>query len=166
MGRIFSFPAVANKNCEILILGSMPGVESLQQQQYYAHPHNAFWFIMQEVFGIERELAYSRRLAAVKKNKIALWDVLQYCEREGSLDSSIRNEHPNALDYFVREHKKLRKICCNGQKSFNSFKRHFLRTTPELFEDVELISLPSTSPAMARMTREEKLQHWSAALSD
>ena len=87
--KIQSFPYSADKNSQILILGSMPGEESLRQQQYYAHPRNLFWDVMGELFGAGRELPYEERLAVLRENGISLWDVAHTCRRKGSLDSNM-----------------------------------------------------------------------------
>ena len=99
---IRSFPPVANTDATILILGSMPGKESLKQNQYYAHPQNAFWKIMGELVGAHPHLPYDERLHKLTAAHLALWDVLKTCEREGSLDSDIQNEIPNDFTTFFR----------------------------------------------------------------
>ena len=83
------FPPVIGCYPKVLVLGSMPSEASLKQVQYYAHPQNAFWYIMGGLFNFSSEVTYPERLEQLKKNRIALWDVLKECEREGSLDSSI-----------------------------------------------------------------------------
>ena len=93
-GAARSFAYSADENARVLILGSMPGAESLRQQQYYAFKHNAFWRIMGELYGFPVETPYPERLAILKAHRIALWDVLAECERPGSLDSSIRAPRP------------------------------------------------------------------------
>ena len=92
MSTVTGFPPIADNNAIILILGSMPSIKSLEQQQYYAHPRNSFWFIMTTLLGDKSDLDYAERKALLLHNKIALWDVLNTCQRKGSLDSSIKNE--------------------------------------------------------------------------
>ena len=94
------FPPVAGNDATVLILGSMPGKESLKQHQYYAHPQNAFWKIMGELVGAHPDLPYPQRLHALTNARIALWDVLETCERQGSLDSDIQNETANDFASF------------------------------------------------------------------
>ena len=155
-GEARSFPYSADKDARILILGSMPGAESLRQQQYYAFKHNAFWRIMGEVYGFSPELPYPERLAELRRNGVALWDVLAACERPGSLDSDIRAARPNDIPALVKKLPKLEKILCNGGAS-----RSFLR---RFFPELDARQLPSTSPAAARFTYAEKLAAWRAAL--
>ncbi|MCH8538073.1 MAG: DNA-deoxyinosine glycosylase [Alkalimonas sp.] len=157
--RIQGLAAVSQPDAQVLVLGSMPGVASLKQQQYYGHPRNLFWPIMAELCGFHEELAYPARLSALQQHKIALWDVLQHCERQGSLDSAIRNETPNDFDRFLQQHTKLRLIAFNGRKAEQSFRRLVL---PKLAANwhCQLLSLPSTSPANAAQSAEQRRQKW------
>ena len=86
----------------VLVLGSMPGTISLRQGRYYAHPRNAFWPIAAEILGFDPALDYALRLERLTQAGVALWDVLQGCEREGSLDADIRNAVPNDFAGFLR----------------------------------------------------------------
>lgn len=155
-----SLGPVAEKDARLLILGSMPGKVSLEKQQYYAHPRNAFWKILFRHYGLDEREDYAARKDLVLEHGIALWDVLASCEREGSLDSGIRNGQPNDLIGFLKEHPEIRVIGCNGRKAHDSVIRWFgLEGLGR-----ELILLPSTSPAHAAMKFEEKLAVWSACL--
>jgi hypoxanthine-DNA glycosylase len=164
---VTSFPPIVGNEPRILILGSMPGGESLRKGQYYAHPRNLFWPMMRVLCQAGPELPYERRLERLQACGVALWDVLQHCEREGSLDSSIRveSEVPNPLGEFLSEHASLRLTAFNGQKSAQTFAR---RVTPRLSDEVRrrvtFIALPSTSPANAYRTWEQKLSAWETAL--
>lgn len=151
-----SFPYSADERARILILGSMPGAESLRQQQYYAFKHNAFWRIMGELFHFPPETTYPERLEILKANRIALWDVLAECRRPGSLDSSIRAPRPNDIPGLTKQLPHLEKILCNGGAAYNYLHRFF----PELAAE----QLPSTSPAAARLNYAEKLARWKAAI--
>jgi len=155
-GEARSFDYSADENARILVLGSMPGAESLRQRQYYAFKHNVFWRIMGEVYGFSPELPYSERLAELRRCGVALWDVLAECVRPGSLDSAIRAPRPNDIPGLVKRLPHLEKILCNGGASRNYLRRFF----PEL----EAQQLPSTSPAAARFSYAEKLAVWRAAL--
>ena len=150
--RAVSFPCSADERARFLVLGSMPGEESLRRQEYYAFKHNAFWRIMGELFGFSPELPYLERLAALRANGVALWDVLAECVRPGSLDSAIRSPRPNDIPGLVKKLPRLEKILCNGGASRNYLRRFF----PELAAE----QLPSTSPAAARLTYARKLAAW------
>ena len=156
---LHSFPPVVRKDARILILGSMPGGESLRRQQYYAHPRNAFWRIMGTLFGFSPDLPYEDRLKALKKHHAALWDSLAGCDRSGSLDTNIRNPEPNDISGLLKQNPSIRTIFCNGSASFQFLKKYH----PRLFADpeLEIIQLPSTSPAAAVYSFEEKLERWS-----
>lgn len=157
-----SFPPISTQDAFILVLGSMPGEVSLQKSQYYAHPGNIFWKIMCIAAGIDLTASYSQRVEILKAKKVALWDVLKQCEREGSLDSSIKrhSEEANNLIEFLTRHPKVEKICFNGQKALNSFNRHILKANPDLQEKYRLVLLPSTSPANASIPYETKYNIW------
>jgi hypoxanthine-DNA glycosylase len=162
MPRIRSFPPVADEHARILILGSMPGKRSLDQQQYYAHPHNAFWKIIGELTGTPPHAPYAERLRALQAAHIALWDVLHSCMRHGSLDSDIEQEQANDFAAFFVQHPHITRVYFNGGKAEQSFRKFVLgrQTLPPL----ELARLPSTSPAHAGMRYEEKLEAWKAAM--
>lgn len=162
MKRIRSFPPVADGKATVLILGSMPGKESLRQQQYYAHPQNAFWKIMGDLVGADPGLPYPQRLHALTAARIALWDVLHSCEREGSLDSDIAQEEANDFAAFFAKHPNITHVYFNGAKAEQSFKR-FVLGKQEL-PPLEFARLPSTSPAHAGMRYEEKLKMWKEAV--
>jgi len=156
---IHSFSPVEDERSRLLILGSMPSVKSLQIDQYYAHPQNAFWYIMAGVYTISQQQSYNLRLKGLRNEKIALWDVVKLCQRLGSLDQAIEHEEANALELFIHEHKHLKKIGFNGQKAFQLFKKHIGIALLEE-SSIEFEVLPSTSPAMALMTKVEKLSYW------
>lgn len=156
MGKlIHSFGPVADDGCRILVLGTMPGEESLRKQQYYGHPRNAFWPIMAALCGRELPDAYEQRKNMLLETRIALWDVCRLCEREGSLDSNICNEAPNRIGELLRQYPQIRTIFFNGQNAARLFKRYFPDADPEIAR----IVLPSTSPAHA-VPLEKKLQAW------
>lgn len=165
MSDIESFAPETGVNPHTLILGSIPGIASLQAVQYYAHPRNAFWPIVADFFQFSPDLPYEQRLTLLLQEGVALWDVLGRCHRPGSLDSAIVKEsiEVNAIDQFIEEQPAVRKILLNGGKAASEFKKHF----PELLasELVTVLSLPSTSPAYAAMKLDEKKQRWFEALS-
>lgn len=162
---IYSFPPISASNARILILGSMPGAESLRQEQYYAHPRNLFWAFMQEIFGGSIE-SYPERLALAQASGLAIWDVLKACKREGSLDSQIdkSSELANDFAHFLSQHRNIKKICFNGQKAASTYRTRVLEALPDQYAGIEYVSLPSTSPANAAIPRDLKFQAWRDAL--
>ncbi len=150
-------------NPRLLILGSMPGAESLRLQQYYAHPRNAFWPIICDWLGVSTDASYSERCQSLSAAGIALWDVLASCHRTGSLDSAIElaTAQPNDFRSLFATHPQLQKVCCNGATAYKLFVR---RVLPTLSTKPECVQLPSTSPANAGMTGSKKRTLWVAAL--
>ena len=155
----YSFPPLINSSAKILILGSLPGEESLKQVKYYAHPRNAFWKIMFTVFNETYSKDYSAKCELLLKNHIALWDMVHSGIREGSLDSDIKNEIPNDIERLLNEYQGISTILLNGKKAEAMNKRYFSQIP------VNTITLPSTSPANARLRFEDKLNVWKDALS-
>lgn len=152
------FPPVARSDARILILGSLPGQRSIAEQQYYAHPRNAFWPIMKKLYGIQGN--YQDRLLQLACNRIALWDVLQSSFRPGSLDASIALDSARVNDFnaFFGEHTDIHLIAFNGKKAEQLFKKFVdLQSMDSL---VRQFGLPSTSPAYAAMTFSGKLAQW------
>jgi hypoxanthine-DNA glycosylase len=151
------FPCSANYDAEILILGSMPSRKSLAARQYYAHPQNAFWPIMAELFEFDCGLEYEQRLQQLRSNKIALWDVAHQCVRAGSMDHAIEPETVVANDFtaFFARHPDIRAVFFNGRKAEELFLKLSLGR-----QQLERHLLPSTSPANARLSRRQKLAAW------
>lgn len=157
-----SFPPVVAKNPRALILGSMPGVKSLEAQQYYAHPQNAFWKIMAALFEMPAE-TYPQRKAIILENSLALWDVLEFCERYGSLDTRIDDETIVVNDFatFLTKHPSITHVFFNGAKSEKEFlKRVLPGLPPGMVAGLQLQRLPSTSPAHAGKTLKDKIREW------
>ncbi|MFC4250906.1 DNA-deoxyinosine glycosylase [Sinimarinibacterium flocculans] len=161
MAEVRSFAPVAAPDARVLILGSMPGVASLAAQRYYAHPRNAFWPIMSVLLDLAPDTPYAGRLAALRRARIALWDVLAACVRPGSLDSAIDETSivPNDFAGFFRRHRHVRELYFNGGKAAQSFRRHVLPQLPDAAA-LRLTPLPSTSPANASYSFARKLEHW------
>jgi len=162
MARSEGFPPVARRDATVLILGSLPGARSIEEQQYYAHPQNAFWKIMHALFGVEGD--YPSRCQMLADSGIALWDVLHSSVRPGSMDADIQLGSAQVNDFaaFFTRHSAIRQVCFNGRKAEQMFGR-FVGGMPQ---DVRLIALPSTSPAYASMPFSAKLDKWRAALTD
>lgn len=144
------------------MLGSIPGVASLRAGQYYAHPRNHFWPIVEVLFGIARDLPYPLRCHALIDRGIAVWDVLQTCVRPGSLDAAIEPESIVANDFagFLADYPGIRAIYCNGGMAATSYRRHVLPTLRGPAAEIPLVRLPSTSPANASYSFERKLAAW------
>nr|WP_230390773.1 DNA-deoxyinosine glycosylase [Reinekea sp. G2M2-21] len=161
---IQSFEPEAKSGARVLVLGSIPGVASLQAVQYYAHPRNAFWPIMGAYFQFNPTLAYETRLAQLNRHQVALWDVLQRCERPGSLDSEIRTQtiQVNPIADWLQSHPEVALILLNGGTAGREFNKHFSGISTQ--GEVSVLTLPSTSPAYAAMPFQKKLQRWHAAL--
>ena len=163
-----SFPPIADNNASILILGSMPSVKSLEQQQYYAHPRNAFWPIMSALFDLKPDLTYEKRCRSLMDKRIAVWDVLKACQRRGSLDQQIDAASMIANDFnlFLQQHPNINKILFNGTKAEQVFRRLVLPTLTKQQTAIIRLRLPSTSPAHASCSYADKLVIWQQALTD
>ena len=161
MALVHSFEPIVGRDPRIVILGSMPGVVSLQAVQYYANPRNAFWAIIAELFDIDIDCSYQSRVAQVAQLPLIMWDTLKACHREGSLDSKILRQQIEANDIagLLGQHRGLRAIAFNGAASEKYFSQ---LEKPRLAENhqLELIKLPSTSPANAAMNFQQKLAAW------
>jgi len=158
------FPPIARQDARILILGTLPGTESLKQQQYYAHPQNHFWRIMAALTGTDSHMSYHERTQSLMQAGIALWDVCAAAQRAGSLDSAIRSPTPNDFAAFFALHTEIDLIAFNGRAAENLFRRHATQLLPQAKAALPLITLPSTSPAFAAMRMPQKLTLWAQAL--
>ena len=161
MSACKSFAPITDEDSRILILGSMPGIKSLEQQEYYAHPQNRFWRLLALLLQEDAPQDYTAKQALLHKHHIALWDTLGYCERDGSLDSNIKNEVPNGVVELAGELPHLQAVVCNGGKAGAAFKKYF---APKMPERVQIFYLPSTSPANARLRLEDLAEHWQVIL--
>jgi hypoxanthine-DNA glycosylase len=161
------FPPIADPRARVLVLGSLPGRKSLEMQEYYAQPYNAFWRIMGELVGAGLDLPYRSRLARLRARRIAVWDVLAAGEREGSLDSAIVPASIVVNDFhtFFARHRKIELVCFNGNTAANLFRRKVLPTLASQWAAIERRVLPSTSPAYASLRFKDKLERWEAGLA-
>jgi TDG/mug DNA glycosylase family protein len=160
------FPPIADARARVLVLGSLPGVKSLEMREYYAQPHNAFWRIMGELFGAGPALEYPARLVRLRASGIAVWDVLAAGEREGSLDAAIVSASSVVNDFnaFFERHRRIGLICFNGNTAAGLFRRKVLPGLAPEWAGIERQALPSTSPAYASLRFEQKLVRWAAVL--
>ncbi|HTT06567.1 MAG TPA: DNA-deoxyinosine glycosylase [Steroidobacteraceae bacterium] len=166
MTRAKSFAPVIAPDARILILGSMPGTASLAAAQYYAHPCNQFWRILGEICGAGPDLAYPMRLERLRARGIALWDVLASCVRPGSLDSAIEHASAIANDVPALLHTApgIRRIGCNGATAYHGVRRYFGGELDA--RGIQVLRLPSTSPANAGWSLARKLAAWRAAFAE
>lgn len=163
MSLIFSFPPVSAPSATTLILGSMPGEASLRAQEYYAHPRNLFWKILGELIDANPDLPYPARLQKLTGAGLALWDVLQSCKREGSLDGDIDPHSiiPNDFATFFASHPRIEQVFFNGAMAETSFRRHVLKQLPaDTTRSMRFTRLPSTSPANAGFSYARRLEAW------
>ena len=159
--RIYGFGPVCRTDARMLILGSMPSVESLRQSFYYAHPRNAFWPMMAEILGEEKPESIEEKKAMLLRHRIALWDTVGSCERVGSLDSAIRDPQPNDFEALFRNCPNIKHIFFNGATAHQLYLRLVAR------EDAmrSYHRMPSTSPAYT-LKYEIKKARWQAALKE
>lgn len=157
------FPPVARDDARVLILGSLPGQRSIAAQQYYAHPQNAFWRIMGELFGVAGD--YATRCDQLTEHRIAVWDVLMSSVRPGSMDANIRMASATANDFgsFFDAHPGIQVVAFNGRKAEQLFGR--LVVPSGVARGKRLVALPSTSPAYASLSFSGKLAAWRATLA-
>jgi hypoxanthine-DNA glycosylase len=152
-----SFPPVVDARARILVLGTLPGEESLRRGEYYAHPRNLFWPILFALFGAVPVADYRAKLDFLAARRIALWDVVAAGERTASADASIRGEVANAIDALLDAHPRIGAVAFNGSGAQRLYDRHFARRA-----NLAYLALPSTSPANARLGFAQKLARWQA----
>ena len=159
--RIRGFEPVWRADAKILILGSMPSVESLNQSFYYAHPRNAFWPMLARILGADVPRTIDEKKEMLIQNHIALWDTVASCEREGSLDSAIRSPQANDFETLYRNCPGIRYVFFNGAAAQQLYRRLVAK------EDARFVfqRMPSTSPAYT-LKFENKLAAWEQALKE
>lgn len=162
-----SFSPIVDREPTLLILGSMPGVESLTQQRYYAHPRNAFWPIICSYFSLSETISYAQRCELLKQQRIALWDVLKNCRRTGSLDQHIEADSMIANDFVTlfTDYPSISEVFFNGAKAAQLFNRYVHKSLNAVGIYIQQTNLPSTSPAYAAMRFAQKQQLWHQALA-
>ena len=152
-----SFKPAVGKNPRVLILGTMPGPVALKVQQFYGFPGNHFWKIMTDLFGFSRDLPYPERLGILNRNGIALWDVFESCVRPGALDADISRATLNDIPALVKKHPTVKAVFLNGGTAYSTYRKNF-----EEKIIIPAFRMPSTSPANAAMSYEQKKKAWSA----
>ena len=165
MTTIRGFPPISQPDARILILGSMPSRESLAQQRYYAHPRNGFWPILSDLFELTGT-SYAQKVQQLKRNRIAVWDVLKACFRTGSLDSDIDSSTmvTNDFNQFFFQHRHIRRVFFNGAKAESIYLKYVLPGLEGSSATLKLQRLPSTSPAHASLSLEQKKEAWRVLL--
>jgi TDG/mug DNA glycosylase family protein len=150
-------PLIDNRS-KVLVLGSFPSEMSLVRQEYYGNPQNHFWPVMEELFGVDRAAPYAERTIALVERRVAVWDVIARCSREGSGDDRIRGAIANPLVALLEDHPAIRRVFFNGGMAFRTARL----IVPRLFErsGVECQQMPSTSPRNARMPLAAKVEAW------
>lgn len=159
MSEIHSFDPVVDAGCRTLVLGSIPGTESLRKRQYYGHAQNAFWRLMSALLGEPLYEEYGERLAMLLRHRIALWDVVKSCDRQGSLDAHIRNAAVNDFSAFFAAYPRITRVFFNGSAAYTMFAR-FVGFD---ISGVTFERLGSTSPAHA-IPFEKRLANWNRVL--
>lgn len=164
--RLLGLAPAIGAGARALVLGSMPGAESLRLQQYYAHPRNDFWRIVEDLYAIPRGLDYPARMSALNTAGVALWDVLAECVRPGSLDASIdlSSARTNDIGALLRSYDGIERIVLNGGFAAQTFRRRILAEAA-IAAQVSVFPVPSTSPANASIPYATKLERWRAALA-
>lgn len=151
---LLGLPPVLDQATRIVILGSFPGEASLSAKRYYAHPRNQFWRLMSAVTDEPlAEMEYEERLARLLAHQIGLWDTIAACKREGSLDAAIRQAQANEFKVLLQHSPHLSRVCFNGKTSAKSESRFSTA-------GFDTLVLPSSSPANAQMSFDEKLTIW------
>ncbi|OUS69795.1 DNA-deoxyinosine glycosylase [Paenibacillus sp. MY03] len=181
--RIYSFPPLIDDRARVLISGTAPSVKSLEHGQFYGHPQNFFWRVVYALFGepqTEQSAAtpasellypspdadYGKRLDFLQANRLALWDVINSCEREGSLDVNIKGELPNDFPGLLEHYPGIVCIAFNGSKAFDTFRKYYGKDGGALPRKVALLKMPSTSPIPTKHMRNlhDRVEAWKTIL--
>ena len=152
--RINSFNPVVNERSKVLILGTMPGKDSLKKKEYYGNKRNMFWHLMFEILKVEQTESYEEKKMILLNNNIALWDVLESCDRVGSQDKNIKNAAVNDFEAFYNKYPNISSVFFNGKTACKYYQNVVG------FNDKKTFNLPSTSPLNTWYTSEEKKEKW------
>lgn len=152
-----TFPIYINKDSKIFFLGSFPSVKSREQMFYYGHPQNRFFKVLGKIFQEEVHNTVDSKKAFLKKHRIALYDVIEECDIEGSADSTIKNVTPIDLKTILMKYPNIKSIGVNGKKASSLFKKYLEKDCG----GVSIYHLPSTSPANAKCSLDELIKEYS-----
>lgn len=152
-----TFPIYINKDSKVLILGSFPSIKSREQMFYYGHPQNRFFKVLGSIFNEDVHNEVNDKKRFLKKHRIALYDVIEECDIEGSADSTIKNVTPIDLKTILMKYPNIKSIGVNGKKASSLFKKYLEKDCG----GVEVYHLPSTSPANAKTSLEELIKEYS-----
>ena len=157
-------PPIVDASTKVLIVGSMPGVQSLEKQQYYGNPRNHFWPIISMLFQVDVPIDYGERIQLIRAHNIGLWDVISHCERKGSLDSAIKNEVPNDFQTLFQTYPQIECILFNGTKAYEVFRK---KVGFDTLGERKYFKMPSTSPVPGKhiQTFEEKIKSYEILLN-
>jgi hypoxanthine-DNA glycosylase len=159
----YSFEPFIDSYSKVLILGTMPGEQSLAHNEYYANPKNQFWMILSGVFNQRPGSSYMEKLNFLQEHRLALWDVLQGAEREGSLDQNIRMEVPNDFSRIFVDYPSLKAVLFNGGKAEKYFQQLVLKQQViSRKKGIEFLRMPSSSPTPGKnvLPLPQKIEFW------
>ncbi len=146
---------VKDENSRTLVLGSFPSVKSRAANFYYAHPQNRFWRVLASVFCTPVPVTVEEKIALLKNNGIALYDVIEACEITGSADSSVKNVVPCDISDLLNG-TKINRVFVNGKTAEKFYVKYL-----ESVSHIKCVALPSTSPANAAYSLERLIAAWS-----
>jgi hypoxanthine-DNA glycosylase len=159
-GSIVCFDPIVDGKTKVLILGTLPGPESLKTGQYYKKNSNCFWKIIYALNGQSPPIDYCDRCSYLIENNIGVWDVLRYADRDGSSDTDIQNAEPNDFDMFLKKYPHIKGILFNGKEAEEQFRRFF----PMIFRSIKHERVLSSSGALAKPFN-VKLENWGNAIN-
>jgi len=154
-----SFDPILPQNPTIFIIGTKPGNQELRKQEYYANNGNSFWKIIYELTEEVFSKNYAERIDVLKRNHIAIWDIIQFGERVSPEAQNVRNEIPNPINEIIEMYPSVKQIIFNGQKAHDLYCKHFTKIKGIIYGVVL-----STSPANTRFSYREKLNNWKETL--
>lgn len=155
-----TFEPIFDSKSKILILGTFPSVKSRENNFYYGHPQNRFWFVLAEILKTETPRSIPEKRQMLIENKIAIWDVVGSCEISNSSDVSIKNAQPNDIG-IILGNANIKTIYANGKTAEKLYNKYLLKQTGK-----EIFALPSTSPANAAFSKEKLVDAWKIIKED